>query len=200
MNNEHKMATIAIEKKSLSGGLSGFKIIFGKEVSIKNIELALQLDYVSYDNVYYLEQERCVEYHKKNPYIYIMILNPEGNTVGYLNFSPITEELYEILRTGKEIDTIIHSEDIVCYEYGGEYSAYLSSICVHPDYRNKGIAGILLEEFGFLLESLNKSDIKIKRVIADAVSLSGEKICKSMGMNEICVSEHGTKIMEKKYE
>ena len=175
----------------------GCRVLFGKDISEDNIRSALQLDYMCYDDIYHLDVDRCIEYHNKNPYIYIMVVDDSDKAIGYINFSPVIDDIYEVLRKGKCIDTIITANDICIYKPGEAYSFYLSSICVHPDYRKRGIAKLLLSFLDKLEESLKSSDIIIRRIVADAVSKSGEKILKSRGFYEVCRSEHNSMIMEK---
>ncbi|WP_034447828.1 GNAT family N-acetyltransferase [Butyrivibrio sp. AE2032] len=175
----------------------GFRVIYGKQVSPQNIRSALEIDYLSYDDLYHLDLERCIEYHKKNPLIYIMAVNDSDEVVGYVNFSPVTDKIYEVMRSGRSVDTIISAEDILAYETGREYSVYFSSVCVRPEYRRKGIAGLLIESLIELLKSIDNEGVYIKRIVADAVTESGERLLSNLGYEVVCLSEHGSKIMEK---
>ncbi len=179
--------------------LTGFRFVFGQEVSPDQIREALQLDYLCYDDVYHLDLDQCIGYHHKNPYIYFMMLNPKEQVIGYINFSPVTDRLYEILRSGEEVDTIIEAKDIVTYRHGNEYSGYFSSICVHPDYRKRGIDRVLIDKLEEMLGALEKQDVRFKRIVADAVSVPGERICSKLGLSFVCETGHGSKIMEKTY-
>lgn len=51
------------------------EILSAYEVTKEDIAQALELDRISYDEVYYLDVETCLAYHKKNPLIYIMLPN-----------------------------------------------------------------------------------------------------------------------------
>ncbi len=184
---------------SLDGScVSGYHIIYGKQITPDNIREALDIDFMCYDDIYHLEWQQCVDYHKRNPYIYIMAVDVSGKIVGYINFSPVTEKIYEIMRSGKSVDTIISSDDILEYREGETYSMYLSSICVHPKYQGKGIAKLLLSNLKELIRCVEDNEIVIKRIVADAVTEAGERILTSMGFEVVCLSEHGSKIMEDK--
>ncbi len=179
--------------------VSGYHVIYGKEITQQNIRDALDIDYMCYDDIYHLDWEQCAGYHRKNPYIYIMAVDDEGSVVGYINFSPVTGKIYDLMRSGKSVDTIICAEDILEYEEGKDYSVYFSSICVHPDHRGKGIAGMLLNTLIELLRSIDAAGINIERIVADAVTDSGERLLTSLGFEVVCMSEHGSKIMERKH-
>ena len=177
--------------------VDGYKYFFGKAVSNEDIKNALEIDYMCYDDLYHLDWESCIAYHRKNPYIYIMASDDSGKIVGYVNFSPVTEAIYETMRSGKSVDTVITADDILEYSSGKEYSVYFSSICVHPDHRNKGISRMMLKCLKDLIGNLEKSDIHIKRVVADAVSEPGERLLSVLGFKMVCTSEHDSKIMER---
>lgn len=174
-----------------------FRIIFGNEITASDIREALNIDYLCYDDLYHLDWERCVAYHNKNPLIYIMAVDSSRNVVGYTNFSPVTESIYESMKSGKSVDTAITADDIMEFKPGKEYSIYFSSICVHPKYRGLGIAKMLLFSLQKQLDELSGSGIVIKRIVADAVTESGEKLLLSMGFKNVCISEHNSQIMER---
>ncbi len=175
---------------------SGYTILQGTSVTPEHIAELLQLDYAIYDDLYHIEPGICIGYHKKNPDIYIVALK-ENKVVGYINFSPISDNAYERIRRG-EVDTFLTADDILEYRPGKEYSVYFSSICVHPEYQHKGIAGIMLDRLHKLVESLEARDIHIKRIVADACTRSGENIAKNNGFSLVAGSNHGSKIMEVK--
>ena len=174
-----------------------FQIIHGKDITENHIKSILDLDYMVYDEIYYLDVNTCIKYHQKNPDIYFIALNDSKELIGYINFSPIKEDLYNLLKSGTVIDTVITANDLLDYKPNNQYSIYFSSICVHPDYRHIGVAKELLKSLIDFIDELKKSNITIKRIIADAVSKSGEKILRSNEFDFIRYSEHGTKIMEK---
>ena len=174
-----------------------YRILFGDEITASDIRAALNIDYLCYDDIYHLDWERCVAYHKKNPLIYIMAVDSSRNVVGYTNFSPVTESIYESMRSGKSVDTAITADDILEFEQGKEYSIYFSSICVHPDHRGLGIAKMLLFSLQKQLDELSSSGVVIRRIVADAVTESGAKLLIAMGFKNVCISEHDSQIMER---
>lgn len=174
-----------------------YRLIFGREITADNIRAALDIDYLSYDDIYHLDLERCIGYHQKNPYIYIMALDENDNVIGYINFSPVNDKIYEVMRSGTSVDTIITADDIMEYEAGKAYSVYCSSICVHPDHRNSGVAKLMISGLEALISQLDQSDVVIKRMVADAVTDLGFKILLDQGFSYVGMSEHGSKIMEK---
>lgn len=162
-----------------------------------HIEQALELDRISYDDIYYLDLETCVEYYNKNPLIYIMLFDTEiSKVIGYINFSPIAKEMFSLILSGQVIDTVIQSRDIVAYSDGCSCWGYMSSIVVHPDYRNHGYAKRMLHELNKLICSLAEiNKIFFSGIVADAVSDAGYHILSKMGFDPIQSSLHDSRIM-----
>ena len=119
--------------------------------------------------------------------------------IGYINFSPITKNMYDRIKSGEVIDTSISSEDIEEYVDNRNVGGYLSSIVVHPDYRRKGIASILLSRLNKFIDTMRKEhNIIFNGIIADAVSDIGYHLLRTQGFSEVKNSEHDSRIMEKK--
>ncbi|MBQ2965379.1 MAG: GNAT family N-acetyltransferase [Clostridia bacterium] len=173
-------------------------LISQSEVQKGHIEQALNLDRISYDDTYHLSLNTCLSYFDKNNQIYIMALDETKTTVlGYINFSPITEEMYQKIKSGQTIDTVIESSDIVRYVDDVDCWGYMSSIVVHPDHRNRGIAKqmlMLLQKQ--ICELAMYHNIFFNSIVADAVSDLGEYILTEIGYEKIKTSNHDTKIME----
>ena len=173
------------------------EILSAYEVTKEDIAQALELDRISYDEVYYLDVETCLAYHKKNPLIYIMLKDTSRNrVVGYVNFSPVTKETFDLILSGKVIDTVIQDKDIEAYTNNHPYWGYMSSIVVHPDYRQKGYAKIMLRKLSDLVcELAEKCGIFFHGIVADAVSDAGYHLLYNMGLEQMQASSHDTRIM-----
>lgn len=173
-------------------------LISQSEVQKDHIEQALNLDRISYNDTYHLSLNTCLSYFDKNNQIYIMALDETKTAVlGYINFSPVTEKMYKKIKSGHVIDTVIKSSDIVSYVDGVDCWGYMSSIVVHPDHRNRGIAKrmlMLLQKQICILAM--EHNIFFKSIIADAVSDLGAYILTEIGYMKIKTSNHDTKIME----
>ncbi len=173
-------------------------LISQSEVQKEHIEQALSLDKLAYDDTYHLSLATCLSYFDKNNQIYIMALDKNKNNVlGYINFSPVTEEMYQTIKSGNVIDTAIKESDIVRYVNGVDCWGYMSSIVVHPDHRNRGIAKQMLRLLQKQICALAlNNNIFFKSIIADAVSNLGEYILTEIGYKKVKTSNHDTKIME----
>ncbi len=176
-------------------GELGVKLIFGQEITSEDIRGALMLDYESYHDEYHLMYERCLDYQRRNPYIYTM-LKDRGEIVGYINFSPVTEGAYERLRSG-EIDTFVSGADILPMRDHTAYDIYLSSIVVREDYRGRGCAGRMMRAVvSEWAELAARRGITVRRIIADAISPGGVRLCESLGLRCVAHTDRGTSTYE----
>lgn len=173
------------------------RILSGKQISRDYIAQALELDRISYDDIYQLDVDTCVGFYEKNSDIYIMAVDESGERViGYINFSPVIRSLYTSLASGQVVDTVVTGPQIPKYRRNRCYWAYFSSIVVHPDFRQHGIATRMLMAWSELVCRLAKEkDIYFHSVVADAVSSVGEHILGEIGFTLQKSSSHQSKIM-----
>jgi len=174
------------------------QIIAGRQVTGEDILAAAYLDRSTYEEEYFLTVETCVGYISKNPYIYTMAVDTAtGRIIAYLNFSPVTKAMYETIRSGEVLDTVITPEDIVPYTPDTEIYAYMSSIVVAAEYRGQSIALSLFRHFfRFLRDYTNENRIVIRRIVADAVTEEGYRLAGELGFDYVKDSGHDSKIME----
>ena len=193
-----KRATVPIDTCFLGDAfVKSFTILAGSRINREMISEAIQLDRISYGEVYQLQVDTCFDYFEKNNDIYIMAVdNESGHVIGYINFSPIKEEVYTHLASGSVVDTVITGDDVLPYEDGICYWGYFSSIVVHPEYRQHGIATKMLLCWSDLVFRLatNRS-IFFKGIVADAVSDVGVHLLSEIGFSFAKSSTHESKIM-----
>ena len=173
------------------------KIIRGNMVTHQYIAQALELDRISYGDIYQLQLDSCLAFFEANPEIYIMAVDDTINTViGYINFSPITADMFKLLSSGKVVDTIIGSSDIVQYIINRNCWGYFSSIVVHPDYRRHGIATQMLLCWKELVVNLAQNrNIYFNGIVADAVSDIGYHILSEIGFVYSKETSHDSQVM-----
>lgn len=116
--------------------------------------------------------------------------------IGYINSMPIDNILYNKIKNGEIIDVMIGEEDIETYDLPDIYNLYISSVALHPSYHNTGAFKFLYDALMKLITELFKREIYFSRILADAVSPIGEKLCKYIGMNKCKESKHQSKIYE----
>ena len=176
---------------------SKIKIISGREITNTDLEQAVELDGLVYDDVYHVDPTLCEEWVKANPDIYVMAKDITTNKIiAYVNISPVTEECYEQLKNGDFIDTGITSDMILSYDMPFPYSVYFSSIVIHPAFQN---TEVFVELFNAVIDKfifLGQHEVYVRRMIADAVTKNGEKFCKLFGMTKIKGSSHNSTLYE----
>lgn len=177
--------------------MESIRILTGTEICRDDILQAVQLDRISYEDLYQLQADTCIAYHQKNPYIYLMAAQAgTGRIVGYLNFSPVRESLFRQLASGEVVDTVITGDDVEPYRGPGEYWGYFSSIVVHPDFRRQGVAARLLHSWVELVLWLaQKHSIRFSGIVADAVSEGGTHLLAEAGFTLVRSSRHDSRIM-----
>lgn len=177
--------------------MKSYSIYTGSQINHRMISEAIQLDRISYDDIYQLQVETCYDYFEKNSDIYIMAVDEKsGHVIGYINFSPIKETVFEDLISGNTIDTVITGDDVLPYLDGSYYWVYFSSIVVHPDYRQHGVATeMLLHWLDLILRLAAERNIFFKKIVADAVSDVGVHLLSELGFAFVKPSMHESKIM-----
>ncbi len=176
---------------------SNISIITGHQVTIKDIEQAVKLDSMVYDDIYHVDTSRCEKWFDVNPDIYVMAKDSNtGNVVAYANLSPVTDECYEQIKNGHFIDTEITEDMILSYDMPFPYSVYFSSIVIHPEHQN---TEVFMKIFNAIIDkfiTLGKHEVFVRRMIADAVTKNGEKFCNLFGMTKVKNSHHNSSLYE----
>lgn len=176
---------------------STYKVHCGKEITPQMIFEAVEIDKLVYNDSYIGNYDNCVKWWKKNKYIYVMLEDIKTKKIiGYINAMPINNTLYEIIKKGEIIDVTINDENIETYDLPDTYNLYISSVALHPKYHNSGAFKLLYDALILLIIELFKREIYFSKVIADAVSPIGEKLCKYIGMVKCEDSKHQSKIFE----
>ena len=174
-----------------------FQVITGRQVTMTDIEQACMLDRMVYSEDLRVEPSDCEKWFKVNPDIYVMIRDiQKGFIVGYINIAPVTDECYELFKSGEFVDTGLTSEMMLSYDMPFPYSLYFTSIVIHPDYQN---SEVFMKLFSAVVDKfiwLGHHEVYVKRMIADAVSENGVKFCKLFGMKKIKSSNHNSSLYE----
>lgn len=170
-------------------------IVMGPDVIFEHITQAVALDRISFDPTYWVSCATCVNFHKKNPYIYFMAVNAMDRVVGYLNFSPLSEDIFSRISRGEQIDSSVTPDDIMVYTRGASYFGYLSSVVVHKDYRHQGIAMELIKSWSTFIQELKFNGITFRHIIADVVSPAGQLLALHIGFKVMWRTDHNSMIM-----
>ena len=132
------------------------------ETTLKDdyLEQMIKLDdenYSKYDAGVY---DLCMSWYNKNPQIYIMALR--GITVvGYINFSPLTDQAYFSYRNGLINDSQLTENDIEKFYPNKKHKCIFISIVVSEKERGGSVTKLLTHYFLDYVKTLknNKSTI-----------------------------------------
>ncbi|MCL2874442.1 MAG: hypothetical protein FWE29_05900 [Defluviitaleaceae bacterium] len=172
-------------------------IIEGESITVEHIKQILNLDKLVYDECYQNTLESSMDGFERNSDTYTMLYSSSADKiVAYVLVTAITDEYYDLIKSGRLIDAYLPPEAAVSYDHPGIYNLYFSSVVIHPDYQMVGVLKYLLEAFVEKLISLGDEGFYMKRVVADAVTDKGEKFCSLVGMDRLYESDHNSVIYE----
>lgn len=151
---------------------------------------AIAIDSQSYREDFVGILDRCIDWYKANPDIYTFATNLEGKTIGYVNAMPIEEETYQLMLNGDFFDNEIPPEAIVQLTFPGEFFLYFCSIGVDRQYKNTQLFRTLFDAFIAKLHRWHDDGFIAKRIISDAVTRDGAKMCELIGCKKHQFTTH----------
>ncbi len=154
----------------------------------------IEHSYFPNDNI--TPAEEVFNWYKKNNLTCVGLRNNNHKVIASVSILPLNKETFYDIYENK-----IHEADVVAsqieeYRDSGTYFIYLSSISVDQEYRNNyKVITTLLKGCINMFELLQKRNIKIEKVMAEASTIHGEKICrKLLKMQYIRETNHASKI------
>ena len=148
-----------LEEKNILGD-SLYKVYFGNEIKEEMIYQAVEIDKLVYNDSYIGDYYKCINWWKKNKFIYVMIQDIRTKKIiGYINSMPIDNILYNKIKNGEIIDVMIGEEDIETYDLPDIYNLYISSVALHPSYHNTGAFKFLYDALMKLITELFKREL-----------------------------------------
>ena len=159
-------------------------------IEIENIEHT----YFENDNI--TNANEVWKWYTKNKLTCVAVRDKNSNLVGSINILPINEKVFNDILNDKINESSIVAEDILQYEDNSLYYMYLSSISIKKELLNNyELITTLLKGALELLNILENRNITIKKIMADASTIHGEKICKKLlKMDYITETSHNSKI------
>lgn len=140
--------------------------------------------------------EEVLNWYNKNDLTCIGLRNNNNEIIASVSILPLNRKTFYDIYEDK-----MHEADVVCsqieeYKNNKTYFIYLSSISIDKRYRdNYRVITTLLKGCINIFELLLKRNIKIEKVMAEASTTHGEKICeKLLKMEYIRNTSHETKI------
>ena len=154
----------------------------------------IEHSYFPNDNI--TPAEEVLKWYQKNNLTCIGVRNNNNEVIACANILPLDEQtFYEIYNNQMNEADVIDTQ-VKRYENSKEYYLYLSSISINQNYRNNyHIITTLLRGCMYLYELLIDRNIRIIKIMADASTEHGEKICKKLlKMDYIRETSHNSKI------
>lgn len=108
-----------------------------------------------------------------------------GNVlIGYICFFPLTDSAYKkVMSCNQSYDDNLTFNDINIYNVEEELNVFIISVAVLPEFQKKGIGTKLIEKMYDFLDNKRKEGIKIKSIVAEAVSTQGKALLESANFN-----------------
>ena len=170
--------------------MSEFKIL--NQVNDNLIKEMIELDKLVFKGEDIGEFDKCKEWVESNPDIYTVLMQ-DSKVIGYINFMPITDEAYHLIKQGKFKDYEINANHIMKFTKDVPLKCLFTSIVIHPDHQTGLSLARLWEGFLNKLKSLN---LTISSVIMDCVTEIGEKCAKNHLGAKFITNSHNGKIYE----
>ena len=154
----------------------------------------IEHSYFSTDNI--TPAEEVLKWYQKNSLTCIGIRNSNNEVIASANILPLNERTFYDIYNNKMNEVDVINSQIETYEDNKEYYIYLSSISINQNYRNNyHVITTLLKGCIDLYALLTNRNIKIIKIMADASTEHGEKICKKLlKMDYIRDTSHESKI------
>jgi hypothetical protein len=115
--------------------------------------------------------------------------------VGYFTLFPVTDDLFEEIKSGHFKDNNLDTSGIRKYDMPDLYKLYISCVCIHPDYQNTTAFHRLYTSLIKMMYDLaTEKEIFITDIIAEASTPQGLKLCKILGFKKLLNTSHDTEM------
>ena len=139
----------------------------------------IEHSYFPNDNI--TPAEEVLKWYQRNNLTCIGVRNGNNEVVANVNILPLNKKTFYDVYDNKMNEADIVDSQIEKYESNKEYYLYLSSISINKKYRNiYRVITTLLKGCIDLYKILIDRNIKIIKIMADASTEHGEKICKKL--------------------
>ena len=154
----------------------------------------IEHSYFPNDNI--TPAEEVLKWYQRNDLTCIGVRNGNNEVIASVNILPLNERTFHDIYNNKMNEADVIDSQIERYENSKEYYLYLSSISINQNYRNNyRVITTLLKGCIDLYTLLTNRNIKIIKMMADASTEHGEKVCKKLlKMDFIRDTSHNSKI------
>lgn len=177
-----------------------YLLLCDEEVTPQDISDAIELDMETYSVSYRFSLEKCVSLMNINPKTYVMVKDVKADkVVGYINTMCVNEGCYDKIRRGEFPDSEIPLKDVLPINGRGVNYVYFASILVKSDHRERGIATVMLKALAAKMKFLFGSEYPVY-IVFDDVSEHGIKLCESLNLEKVDVTQRDSVIYEGKLQ
>lgn len=164
--------------------------------NLKDFETMENIEHSYFPNDNITTAKEVLNWYTKNSLTCIGVRNLNNQIIASINILPLKKEVFYDIYENKMNEADVKSNQIEEYKDNNSYYIYLSSISIDKKYRNNyKVITTLLKGSINLFNILQKRNIKIEKVMADASTIHGEKICKKLlKMEYITDTSHESKI------
>ena len=164
--------------------------------SLEDFKVMENIEHSYFPNDNITSAEEVLKWYKKNNLTCIGVRNSNNEVIASVNILPLNERTFYDIYNNKMNEADVVSSQIEKYENSKEYYLYLSSISINQNYRNNyRVITTLLKGCIDLYKLLMNRNIKIIKIMADASTEHGEKVCKKLlKMDFIRDTSHNSKI------
>lgn len=107
---------------------------------------------------------------------------------------PVSKGVFDEMLTGCFNESEFGFEGIQSYTRPGFYRLYFCSIAILNEYRTPANLRKLLDGFCVKWGRLAHQNIFVHEIVADVVTVKGQKLCASFGMKKVASSDRGSQI------
>ena len=205
-----KIKDLLIDGKEFHIGIGKLKKLYKKDnknskmeelkidykFNIEDFKVMEDIEHSYFPNDNITPAEEVLKWYQRNDLTCIGVRNSNNEVIASVNILPLNEKTFYDIYNNKMNEADVVSSQIERYENSKEYYLYLSSISINQNYRNKyRVITTLLKGCIDLYKVLIDRNIKIIKMMADASTEHGEKICKKLlKMDYIRDTSHNSKI------
>lgn len=172
------------------------KLKIDYEFNLEDFKVMENIEHSYFPNENISPAEEVLKWYEKNNLTCIAIRNSDNKVIASVNILPLKKDVFDEIYENKMNEADVVYSQIEEYENSKSYYLYLSSISIDEKYRNNyRVITFLLKGCINLFDMLTEKNIQVKKVMADASTIHGEKICKKLlKMDYIRNTSHKTKI------
>ena len=164
--------------------------------SLEDFKIMENIEHSYFPNDNITPAEEVLKWYQRNDLTCIGVRNSNNKVIASVNILPLNERTFYDIYNNKMNEADVIDSQIEIYKNNKEYYLYLSSISINKNYRNNyRVITTLLKGCIDLYKILIGRNIKIIKIMADASTEHGEKICKKLlKMDYIRDTSHESKI------